>query len=61
MTEIHELVIQARIVEAKPRPVGPARSALSAQERSQLVDSITRQVLAQLKRDLRTESGGRSW
>jgi len=61
MTEIHELVIHARIVDAKPGPVTNAKPALSPQERTQLIDSVTRQVLAQLRRDLRTDVGGRTW
>lgn len=61
MTEIHELVIQARIVDAKPAPVTSATLTLSPHERTQLIESVTRQVLAQLKRESRTDLGGRSW
>jgi len=61
MTEIHELIIQARIVDAKPVPATSTKPVLSPQERNQLIDVVARQVLAQVRRELRADPGGRTW
>ena len=61
MTEIHELVIQARIVNTKPVPASNSKPVLSPQERNQLIDAVARQVLAQVRRELRADPGGRTW